>query len=409
MRQCTPTNQAAPMIEVSMFGGFSIQAGEGRLQDTVARTHQLWHLIEYLITFRSKSITQEELIAVLWPEGGIDNPANALKNLVYRVRSLLSSHGLPCAKDMIVYSRGGYRWNNDLPCRVDAEEFDRLFHLADSDALTPEQRVPYYRRLIDLYKGNFLPGARFETWVAPLSSRYRARYYQCVYALLDHLQEQRDFAAMEEICLRAIAIDQFEEPAHRYYIIALIGQGKQALGMSHYSSVTDLFFRELGISPSSSMRELYREIAKTSHDVEIDLGIVKQDLEESDHTDGAFYCEYEVFKNLYRLEARTAARTGQSVFISLVTAEALDGSAMDVKLQNKVMDSLFEIIQGSLRKGDVYARFSACQYVLMLPALTFENCEMVMDRIIKRFRHIHRNRNVAVFCKTLPLDPIERA
>lgn len=406
MRQSTATHALEP-IHITMLGGFSINVGESRIQDTVARTHQLWHLIEYLIAFRHKTISQDELIDILWAEGDIDNPANALKNLVYRVRSALSSHGLPHAKDMIVYSRGGYRWNNGLPCIVDTEEFERLYKLAVAPGQTVDQQVRRYMETIDIYKGDFLPGARFENWVVPLASHYRSMYFSCVYSVLEILTVQHRYAEVEMICQKAIGVDQFEESAHRYLILSMIRQGKQSQAMTHYSQVTDLFFRELGVSPSASMRALYREIVKTIHDVEIDLGIVKEDLEESDRTEGAFYCEYEVFKNLYRLEARTAARTGQSIFIALVTVEDADGNVLDVKLQNKVMDSLYGLIQSSLRKGDVFARFSASQYVLMLPALTYENCAMVMDRITKRFRHVHRNKNVSIYSKVQPLDPID--
>ena len=224
-------------------------------------------------------------------------------------------------------------------------------------------------------------------------------YFSCVYAVLEILAEQEQYAEMEKICQKAVGIDQFEEAAHRYLILALMRQGKQAQAMAHYSAVTDLFFRELGVSPSSSMRALYREIVKTTHDVEIDLSIVKEDLEESERSQGAFYCEYEVFKNLYRLEARTAARTA-SRSISPWLRWRIPPARLEVKLQNKVMDNLYDIIQTSLRLGDVFARFSASQYVLMLPAFTFENCDMVMDRITKRFRQTHRNKNVSIYSKS---------
>lgn len=394
-------------VHICMLGEFSITVGDKQIRDTVARTHQLWHLIEYLIAFRNMVITQDELIEVLWPEGNIDNPANALKNLVYRVRSALSSHGLPHARDMIIYSRGGYRWNNSLNCIVDSEEFEQLYALAISPDQPLEQQIQRYFDVIKIYKGDFLPGARFEGWVIPIATTYRSKFFQCVYALCDILEQQERYEELEAVCRKAIDINQFEEPAHRYLILSLIKQGKQSQAMVHYGAVTELFFRELGVSPSRTMRSLYRDIVKKTHDVEVDLSIIKEDLQESDSTEGTFYCEYEVFKNLYRLEARTAARTGQSIFIALVTLEDADGDVLEVKVQNKMMDSLYSIIQSSLRKGDVFARFSASQYVLMLPSLNYENCAMVMDRIAKRFRHLHRNKNVSIFYKIQPLDPID--
>ena len=47
------TAENQEIIKVTMFGGFKIEIGGAMIQDTAARTHQLWHLIEYLVTFHS--------------------------------------------------------------------------------------------------------------------------------------------------------------------------------------------------------------------------------------------------------------------------------------------------------------------------------------------------------------------
>jgi DNA-binding SARP family transcriptional activator len=391
-----------------MLSGFAIEMGKSRITDMTSRTHQLWHLIEYLITFRGKTVTQDELIDVLWPEGEIDNPANALKNLIYRVRSALQQQGFAAAKDMIVYNRGGYCWNNDLPCVVDCEEFERLYKLASAIGLSEETRMKRYQDAVEIYKGDFLPGARFESWVVPIASRYHSVYFDCVYQLLEILERRGDYTAMEDICRKAILVDHFEEPVHRYLLVSLIHQGKQAAAMSHYSTTTDLLFRELGVTPSAEMRALYREIARTPHDVEIDLNVIKEDLRETESSTGAYFCEYEVFKSMYRQEARAAARTARSIYICLLTVGEADNRSVEVKLLNKAMDSLFDIIKNSLRMGDVFSRYSACQYVLMVPALTYENCVMVMERITGRFRQANRGKTLSVQTKIQPLDPVDR-
>ncbi|WP_418704264.1 BTAD domain-containing putative transcriptional regulator, partial [Anaerotruncus massiliensis (ex Liu et al. 2021)] len=208
------------------------------------------------------------------------------------------------------------------------------------------------------------------------------------------------------IAQKAIIIDQFEERAHITLIDAMIHQGKQQQALSHYNYVTDLFYRELGVSPSEPLRNLYREISKTVNSVETDLQVIKEDLNESNLVKGAYYCEYEVFKNMYRVEARSAARTGQSIFIGLLTVTDMHDGVPEIKLLGKTMKQLLETIRNSLRKGDIVSRFSATQYVLMLPTVTFENGSMVLDRIVKRFRAEHPSKLVKIHSKLLPLDPI---
>lgn len=400
------TSNTNATIYVNLLGEFSIRSGGKEVHENLARTHQLWHLLEFLVANRHREISQDEIISVLWPDSSIDNPSNALKNLVYRVRTTLSSHGLPYSKEMIVYTPNGYRWNNSLPCEVDTEEFEKVYEQAERSDLPASKRVKHYLDAIDIYDGDFLYNVQFEPWVVPIATNYRNMFFNCVYKAIEMLTAEERYHEIELLCYKAIEINKFEEAVHRQLIVSLVKQGKQTDALGHYSSVTNLFFRELGIRPSSAMRSLYRDIAKKVHDVEFDLAVIQEDLEESDRIVGAFYCEYEVFKHLYRLEARTAARSGLSVFLSLITIEDNSGNILSSKVQNKMMDSLYEIVETSLRQGDVFARFSGSQYVLLLSALSFENCSMVMQRIVKRFNTAHRSKDVSISTKELPMDPI---
>lgn len=395
------------VFHIEMLGGFKLTVGDKVISDTISRTHQLWNLLEYLIAFRHKTISQEELIAALWPNDDSENPANALKNLVYRIRSTFTSHGLPHAKEIITFYHGAYRWNNDLPCVVDTEEFERLCKEAANPVQPAGERIARYREALQLYRGDFLPTSGYEEWVVPLSSYYRSAYFKCVYECCELLMLSERYDDVRMICERANAIDPFEERAHLCLIHALVRQNKQSAALEHYNYVTDLFYRELGVKPSEAMRDLYREILKTVNSVETDLGIIKENLREHSQAQSAFYCDYEVFKNLYRLEARAAARTGQSIFIALFTLTDLRSNIPETKVLGTVMDQLLSTIRTSLRRGDVVSRFSTTQYVLMLPALTFENGQMVMDRITRRFWQEHKGAPVKIHTTLQPLDPVE--
>lgn len=81
----------------------------------------------------------DELVDVLWHNDEIDNPSSALKNLVYRVRTILVSHGIPGAKNIILCQRGTYSWNNALTTTVDIEEFERLIREADEKESQPAE------------------------------------------------------------------------------------------------------------------------------------------------------------------------------------------------------------------------------------------------------------------------------
>ena len=110
---------------------------------------------------------------------------------------------------------------------------------------------------------------------------------------------------------------------------------------------------------------------------------------------------------MYQLEARACARSGDSIYLGLITlnpAENIDNPSTKSKL-NKAMDDLVAALNDTLRKGDVYSRYSVSQYVLLLPSASFENVEMVMKRISSAFYRRHIKKDFTLSYKMLPLDP----
>jgi DNA-binding SARP family transcriptional activator len=399
---------AAPdrLIRIQMLGGFALSAGGNTVSDTVGRTHQLWNLLGYLICNRHKSTSQEELIEMLWPDESSENPANALKNLVYRVRTALGSAGIDGARNMILYRRGSYYWNNGNPCLVDTEQFEQAVARATEASRSREERIALLLEAVSLYRGDFMPLFAYEKWVVPLAAYYRSMYFRAVHSACELLLAAGRYAELGDICTKASEIDPFEEEVHRYYILSLVRRNKTNAALLHYNYVGNLFYREMGVRVSQEMRALYREIAGTLGSIQTDIEVIKEELGEKDAAAGAFFCEYEVFRCMYRVEARAAARTGQTVFVGLLTVTESDGRQPSVAKLARVMDEMRETIRVSLRKGDVFSRFSATQYILMLPTLTFENGEMVLERICRRYRNEYRSRNVRITESLQPLDPI---
>lgn len=390
-----------------MFGRFAITYGDVTVSDSFNRTRQLWNLLEYLVANRHKMISQQELISILWPNESSENPVNALKNLVYRIRTMLSQYGFPFARDAIQFSRGSYCWNNTLPCRIDAEEFERLIAEGKKEKDGSEHKINTYLEAISLYEGDFLPSSSYESWVVSLGSYYRTLYFQAVFEVLDMLFAQKRFGEAQHICERAIVVDPFDDRAHQYMIMTLIRQNRQAQALEHYNRITDLFYRELGVRPSEAMRALYREITKSINNVETDLGVIKEDLSEHNSVRGAFYCDYEVFRNMYRVEARAASRSGQAIFLGLLTVTTSQNQIPDLKSLGRAMDILLDSSRQCLRKGDVISRFSPTQYVLLLYTQTFENGQRVLDRLQKFFHENYRPGNIRIHTNIQPVTPVD--
>ncbi len=390
-------------ISVQFFGHFEVVAANRSITEASSRARKPWSLLQYLMVYRHKVITNQQLMEALWPDGESGQPEKALKNLVYRVRSNFAALNAPFAQDVILCKNGTYSLNNDLPWEMDFEQFEELCREAAAPALAGDDRLAKYRRAVQLYKGDFLAEHIFEDWVLQFNTYYRGLYFKAVSQMLQLLQERELFEEMEAICQRALMFDHFEEDLHIALMRSLIGQNKRPAAISHYEATNDLFFRELGIAPNDEFRALYRAAAKLDGRVETDLTSIKNAMREPDTNNDAFVCDIEVFRNLYRLEARNAERMGQSVFVVLFTLLREEGTGADVL--DSGMEMLLDAIHSGLRRGDVVSRLSPSQYILMLPTITLDNCERVIGRLKNMFNSRNRNKALALEVHQQPLDP----
>ena len=230
---------------------------------------------------------------------------------------------------------------------VDADQFEELANKALEEKEDSEDRLDYCLDAIDLYKGDFLPKSEWESWVVPISTYYHSLYLKIVLMALDILKNQGNFQKIIDICQRAIAVEQFDENLHYNLIYALYKSGNQHGAMEHYTRTVDMFYNEFAITPSAHLKELYNIIRDTKHGITTDLTVIQEILKEDSRINGAFYCEYAVFRDIYQLESRAIERTGDSIFLCLLTLSDLNGKILKQSILTKAMDELNTAIPAS--------------------------------------------------------------
>ena len=169
---------ATEALRVCMFGEFSLSLNGQTINDSDNRSKKIWLLLAYMIYFRNRGISQEELIELLWgDEESSSNPINALKTMFHRTRNMLDRLGAGTGHTLIVRRQGDYTWNPDLPCSFDVDEFDAGCQKAKS-ASDDEARIEAYLRVLPLYRGDFLPKLASCPWVVPINAYFHNLYIQ---------------------------------------------------------------------------------------------------------------------------------------------------------------------------------------------------------------------------------------
>lgn len=392
-------------IKVNMLGEFTISnsAGSVAISDQNNRSKKVLMLLEYLVAFRTREISQAELIELLWPDDTSDEPVNTLKTLLHRARSAMDDMEPGLGKTAIICRRGTYAWNNAVPTVVDAEEFEK--HCRAASSADDEVKLAHLLRAVRMFKGDFLPKSGSELWAVPIVTYYHTMYLNAVHETVSMLTARARFDEIIEICQRAIEIDPYDEQLHLSMIQTLMANGMQQRAMEHYNQVTELFLNKFGINPSADLTALYKEIVKANKSTEMNLHIIRDELKETEAREGAFFCEYEFFKDIYRLQARSAVRSGGVVQIALVTVMDSAGHRLNQKQMTVTMTRLYDVIRTSLRSSDVFTRFSVSQFLIMLPSASLEDSDMVLQRVAGNFRREYPHMNVILHYSSLPMEP----
>ena len=397
------TEPVGAQLTIRLLGGFSMERDGNVLTDDINRSQKLWSVLAYLVIHRDRDIPQSEFIEQFWQGENSSNPTSALKTLLYRIRAMIE----PLFGEEVqpvISRRGSYRWNPNIECCVDMDRFEQLCAQAQATELDDAQRLEIYREATGLYRGMLLPKLSDQIWLMPMVTRCHTKFVAAVQAMSKLLIAQNCYEELSELCLRASELDPLDESLNILAIRALLYQGRNEQALSHYEATTDLLYRSLGVRACEELRNLYAQIMAVERGLETDLDAIRDELRETANRPGAFVCEYGLFQELYRLEVRRSNRNGVCVHLALLTVSLPDGGMPPLKQLNTTMEQLLQAIGAQLRSGDVISRYSAAQYIVMLPTANLEDSTRAMERVVAAFYRQHRHNFLKITYKVREVE-----
>ena len=374
-----------PTLQVQMLGQFTLRYGDRTISDSDDRSRRVWSLLAYMLYNHGRSFAQEELIHLYWSNGEKSaDPGNALKSIFHRIRTALDKLQPGLGRLLIRRKAGRYFWNNVMPLSLDTEDFEAHFHAAEA-AGDDDVRLAEYQAALALYAGDPLPRMTDEIWTIPIVAYYHSLYTRAAAGAIELLEKQDRTAEAVALCRQAIHIEPYQEDLYEHLMRGLLRTGDMKGTMSVYEEMSELLFAHFGVMPSETLRTLYRQATRTVNDRTLTMDEVCSQLAEPTPHDGAMVCEYDFFKILYRAEARSIARNGHSANICLLSVSGKDGEMLARRSLDPAMNNLQVLVQNNLRRGDVIARCSISQYIILLPQANYENSRMVADRLVSAF------------------------
>lgn len=378
-----------------MLGGFSVSY-EGR-EITLGRNHtaRFVQLLQ-MVWLNGGGVTKEQLIKYLYngAEGtALVNANNSFNNLLYQTRLQMVRCGFPEDK-YVIKKDGRYIPSDTLPIWIDTVEFEEQVERARQEH-EDSGKLRCYWQALELYRGELLPAIANELWVVEASFRLQKMFEESVKWVGGYLKESQDYYQMYLLYTKAASIYPFDD-WQLCQIECLLERGDYKEAYALYNKTVSLYVEEMGLPPSRKMLDCYTAISDKVLYHPGELYHIKEEFLEKQpelEAEGAYYCPYPSFIDMYRLCGRNMDRSGKSIFLMLCTLVDYEGKMIqnEEKLRKR-SEHLKEAIRSSLRRGDAFTKYSMSQYLILLPETRQEDGSVIFRRISRKLKELAGSR-----------------
>lgn len=387
-------------VKIQLLGGCVFTANGQQIDNLATKSRKGVSLLTYLLLQRGKPVSSQRIIRELWRGSHIDNPENALKTMVSRLRALLNGvyEGLGAC---IQSEQGAYRWN-DLPfVYVDVLELIALTHALKGE-MGELERWEKSRRVLAIYQGDlFLTGDMVNGMMQ--ASWLHREYLEAVYAYVNMLKTREEYNEIVSVCQQALQQDELDEFLRIELMRAMVSLNRGGDAAEEYRRVAHLNRRYLDAEPSEDLQACYRELAEAGQTLQFNLDAIRNELlERESERQGPFFCDYATFKEFYNIQMRNLERLGSTMFLGVIMVGGTGGELSTVSRES-AMAGLQEIMRKNLRKGDIVTRFSPAIYAMLLPTVNYSTGGMVMERMEDLFYEEYPSRVVTIQHRISPL------
>lgn len=372
-------------LEIKFFNIYKIKLDVDHWLDyNLINSFKLAKLLAYIIYHHHRKISSLDLQELMFNDGESNNPANALKTLIYRLRALLKSH--LGEYDFILSSHGLYYWNPDIELVFDVDDFNNYCRLGRDKSYDVNVRAAYYQRAFDEYKGHFLPMLEEVKEFIVIRTHLNSQFLNASHYLLEYNINLKRYDIVEEICSATLAFNHDNETINLILIMSLVKQGKMTLANEHYHKVI-IFFKE-NISEMTIRKMKYYLSLGSANTEEKNILAIQEDLVETNVAE-AFSCDYDFFRKVYQLEARKAFRKGSNGVVVLFTIKPKQYVKNNPEVYNRVLEEsskiLEKVILKLLRVGDIVCKYSHKQFLVLLDC-NIDVVKKIIDRINEVFK-----------------------
>jgi DNA-binding SARP family transcriptional activator len=242
-------------LRVQTLGGFHVWRGRDGIPSNGWRRESARQLFQLFLTYRHAPLDRDQICEYLWPDAELEVAQRNFKIALNTLYQVLEPEREPGSESAFVFRDGTtYTLRPNADLWLDAEEFSRLVREAGTS------HADLLQKAIDLYRGDYLPEALYETWVAEEREHLVSLFLESADRLAALFLSQGNPGGAIDLAQRILAKDACWERAYRYLMLAYDQLGDRGQAARVYRRCVQTLHRELDVSPSSETQELYKTL-----------------------------------------------------------------------------------------------------------------------------------------------------
>ena len=362
-------------LKVYLFGRLRLELNGNIIDLEELLGNQLSNVFALLVCNNEKGVTKNELIEKFWYDS--ENPANALKYAIFRLRNTLKQEPLLSVYNIVVTNKTGYTISDEFETELDVEEFETKYYLAKQN-----NSLGFYRECFDMY-ATFLDGLDSD-WTVNERSHYLQQYLQLSAVLAKlYLDIYKNEDCMM-VAKKALSYDKYNEELIYCYINSLIENKQYNEALKYYDNVSRSFKEEMGFKLNLKNKNLFDIISSKNKNID------KVDLFNNEKFLSAMYVDSKTFKSIITYEMRNKIREDNHRYVVFINSKKPGD-----------IDKIITVIGVNLRLNDIYCKIDDYTIGLCMKLASKEDIDIVFKRLYAKFIDIVDKENISYEIKDL--------
>jgi LuxR family maltose regulon positive regulatory protein len=242
-------------LRVQTLGSFRVWRGRKRIPSNGWRRESARLLFQLFITYRHAPLDRDQICEFLWPDADTGIAHRNFKIALNTLYQVLEPEREPGSESAFIFRDGAtYTLRPSADLWLDAEEFSTAVQQAGTGD------AALLHKAVDLYQGDYLPDALYETWVAEEREHLVSIFLESADRLTELFLAQGKYSEAIDLSQRILSKDACWERAYRHLMLAYERLGDHGQVARVYRRCLQTLQQELDVSPSPETQALYEKL-----------------------------------------------------------------------------------------------------------------------------------------------------